>query len=318
MRIEITTYRVAALLLLLSFVIPTSAIADAPVSPDFFEEHCYDCHDAESKKGGLDLSALAFQPDDPRNFASWVKVFDRVNAGEMPPKKSVRPAAEDLEGFTGAVARALQAAEQKRIESEGRATRRRLNAYEYENALRDLFSAPWLQVKDQFPDDGEAFRFNRVGDALDVSHVHMARYMTAADYAMRQVLSVQLEQPPTTTKRYYARDQRTLTSKFVGNIFNASADRMTYPVVGLNTPQPDVRWLRAPLTDPETRDEEAVAWVSSNYVTGFTYRWDQFRAPVAGRYRIRFSGYTLWVPPGGVQMSFQGEKDKVGKPRPAR
>jgi hypothetical protein len=51
-------------------------------------------------------------------------------------------------------------------------------------------------------------------------------------------------------------------------------------------------------------------------VTGFSYRWDQFRAPVAGRYRVRFSGYTLWVPPGGIQMSFKGEQDKVGKPRP--
>ena len=316
MRIEITRYRVAALLLLSSFVIHHPAFAEAPVSRDFFEQHCYDCHDAESKKGGLDLSALAFQPDDARNFARWVKVFDRVSAGEMPPKKRARPAAADLEGFTSAVARALLAAEQKRIASEGRATQRRLNGYEYENALRDLLSAPWLQVKGQFPDDGEAFRFNRIGDALDVSHVHMARYMIAADYAMRQALSVQLEQPPTTTKRYYARDQRTLTSKFTGNIFNTSPDRMTYPVVGLNTPQPDVRWLRAPLTDPKTRDEEAVAWVSSNYVTGFTYRWDQFRAPVAGRYRIRFSGYTLWVPPGGIQMSFKGEQDKVGKPRP--
>jgi hypothetical protein len=49
--------------------------------------------------------------------------------------------------------------------------------------------------------------------------------------------------------------------------------------------------------DPATRDREAIAWVSSNYVTGFTYRWDTFKAPVAGRYRVRFSGYTLWVAP---------------------
>ena len=92
-----------------------------------------------------------------------------------------------------------------------------LNGYEYENALRDLFNAPWLQIKDQFPEDGEAFRFNKIGDALDVSHVHMARYMSAADYAIRQVLSVQFTQPPTTTRRYYARDQRTLTNKFTQN-----------------------------------------------------------------------------------------------------
>ena len=196
--------RAVALLLFSSFFIHHAASAEAPESHAFFEQHCYECHNTESNKGGLDLTALVFQPDDSRNFARWVKVFDRVSAGEMPPKKKTRPAPADLEGFTSTVARALQAAEQKRIASEGRATQRRLNGYEYENALRDLFSAPWLQVKEQFPEDGEAFRFNRIGDALDVSHVHMARYMSAADYAMRQVMSVQLERPTTTTKRYYA------------------------------------------------------------------------------------------------------------------
>jgi hypothetical protein len=299
-----------------SLFLHVPALAEEPVPQAFLEDHCYECHSTESKKGGLDLTALAFQPDDARQFTTWVKVFDRVTAGEMPPKKRARPAPGEVQDFTSAVARGLLTTEQKRIASEGRATRRRLNAYEYENALRDLLSAPWLQVKEQFPDDGEAFRYNRSGEALDVSHVHMARYMAAAAYAMREVLSVHLEQPPTTTRRYYARDQRTLTSKFSGSVFNNSPDRMTYPVVGLDTPQPDVRWLRAPLSDPATRELEAVAWVSSNYVTGFTYRWDEFRAPIAARYRIRFSGYTLWVPPGGIQMSFKGENDKVGKPRP--
>ena len=60
---------------------------------------------------------------------------------------------------------------------------------------------------------------------------------------------------------------------------------VTFPVVDLNTAQPEVRWLRAPLSDAKTREVEAVGWVSSNYVTGFTYRWDQFRAPVAALLR---------------------------------
>jgi len=285
----------------------------------FTGAQCVDCHDAETKKGGLDLKALTLQPDDPHNFATWVKIFDRVSAGEMPPKKKVRPAAEELNQFTNAVASALLAVDQKRVAAEGRATQRRLNGYEYENALRDLLSAPWLEIKGQFPDDGEAFRFNKIGDALDVSHVHMARYMTAADYAMRQVLSVELERPPTTTKRYYARDQRTLTKTFTQNPFNTSPDRQTYPVLGTNA-QPEVRNLSKPLTvgdkDPKTRELEAVGWVSGNYVTGFSYRWDGFRAPVAGRYRIRFSGYTLWVAPGGVSVSFAKGTDKTGKVKP--
>ncbi len=311
-----TGWRATLAITFVAFALSSRAAPTSDRSFDFLDRHCMSCHNDVRSESDLDLSSLEFKPADPRNFSLWVKVHDRLLAGEMPPKNKPRPDAKETAVFASDLNAALSAYEKENVAHDGRATQRRLNGYEYENFIRDLLSAPWLQVRGQFPEDGEAFRFNKIGDALDVSHVHMTRYMNAADYAMRQVLSVQLEQPPTATHRYYARDQRTLTSKFTGNIFNTSPDRMTYPVVGVNTAQPDVRWVRAPLSDPKTRDEEAVAWVSSNYVTGFTYRWDQFRAPVAGRYRIRFSGYTLWVPPGGIQMSFKNEQDKVGKARP--
>lgn len=285
----------------------------------FIEKHCAGCHNDVDQEAGLDLTSLRFTPDNRENVLRWIKIHDRLESGEMPPKEKPRPPSAELAALVGELATTLVAVDRAQIDREGRATQRRLNGYEYENALRDLLHAPWLQIRGQFPDDGESHRYNKVGDALDVSHVHMARYMSAADYALRQVLSVQYSRPPTSTRRYYARNQRTLTSKFTGSIFNSSPDRMTFPLVGI-TPQPDVRWLRAPLSvgdsDPTTRDLEAVGWVSSNYVTGFTYRWDEFRAPVAGRYRVRFSGYTLWVAPGGIQMRFANEKDRKGTPRP--
>ncbi|MBL9188132.1 MAG: DUF1592 domain-containing protein [Opitutaceae bacterium] len=295
---------------------PLFAASVPPLAPAFIEKHCAGCHNDTDKEAGLDLTSLAFKPADRANFDLWIRLHDRVEAGEMPPKNKARPEATEMSAFLGSLAGAFITHEREVAAREGRATARRLNGYEYENTLRDLFAAPWLQVKGLFPEDGESHRFNKLSGALDVSHVHLSRYMSAADYAMRQVLSVQFTRPPTTTVRHYARDQRTLTSKFTGNSFNSSPDRMTFPVVGLHTAQPDVRWLRAPLSDPARRDEEAIGWVSSNYVTGFTYRWDGFRAPVAGRYRVRFSGYTLWVPPGGIAMSFKGEQDKKGTPRP--
>ena len=70
---------------------------------------------------------------------------------------------------------------------------RRLNRYEYENTVRDLLDVPWIQIKDRLPEDGEKFRFNKIGEALDVSHVQLARYMNTADYALRQAMSAQLE-----------------------------------------------------------------------------------------------------------------------------
>ena len=39
---------------------------------------------------------------------------------------------------------------------EGRSTQRRMNRFEYENALRDLLGVPMAQVAAQLPEDGEA------------------------------------------------------------------------------------------------------------------------------------------------------------------
>src|SRR5205823_7309002 len=145
------------------------------------------------------------------NFSIWVLVHDRVANGEMPPKKKARPDSAVAEGFIKALASALTEAEEERAAKEGRATQRRLNRYEYENALRELLHAPWLQVRDSLPEDGEALRFNKIGDALDVSHVQMARYLAAADYALRQAMVPKAERPETRVTRYYTRDQRSYT-----------------------------------------------------------------------------------------------------------
>ena len=280
-------------------VLVCGAVFAAPVDSAFVQKNCAMCHNAKLKQGGLDVTSLVFPPANSDALIKWVKVHDRVRAGEMPPKAiTKRPDAAESKAFLGALGTGLIDYEKQSLTRDGRSLDRRLNSQEYENALRDLLKAPWLQVKGQFPEDGEAFRFNKSGEALDISHVHLSRYMTAADYAIRQVMSVQFSQPPTPTTRYYAREQNELSGKFSNN--NQKGDRSTYPILGW-TPQPDVYNKKSPFTvgkaDPVLREQEAVAWVSSNYVTGFRYRWDGFRAPVAGRYKVKFDGYTIWVGP---------------------
>ena len=264
------------------------------------DDRCADCHDDEERKAGLDLTSLAYRPDDPLNFATWVKVFDRVKAGEMPPKKEPRLDPAEWSAFTRTLSASLIATEEDRTTRQGRATQRRLNRYEYENALRDLLHAPWLQVRDSLPEDGEAFRFNKVGDALDVSHVQMARYLNAADYALRQVMPTQVQRPVTRIVRYYAREQRSFTGPMKYTIFNTSPERATFPVRGFQ-PQPDVRAGKAPMTvgaaDPDLRDQEGVGVVASTYEP-IEIKFDRFKAPLAGHYRLRFNAYSVWVGPG--------------------
>src|SRR5213594_2318832 len=90
----------------------------------FLEQHCYECHDTETAKGGLDLTTLQFDLANPTNFSRWVLIHDRVNNGEMPPKKKPRPEETMLAAFTQSLSTALVSAERARMAKEGRATQR--------------------------------------------------------------------------------------------------------------------------------------------------------------------------------------------------
>ena len=270
----------------------------------FIEKHCIECHDGEMKEAGLDLAALPYEPENKANFETWIKVHDRVEAGEMPPKKKkTRPDLIAVDEFVKGLAAGLTVSEKAVVARDGRAMQRRLNRYEHENVLRDLLGVPWVQVRNRLPEDGEAHRYNKSGEALDVSHVQMARYISVADYAMRQAMSAQLERPVTTTNRYYARSEPSLTANFRPRENGTLPDRHSFPVLDSHA-QPDVRAGRAPISDPAARDREAVGRVSSIFSDAGGYSWGQFRAPVAGRYRLRFSGYSIWVSGGGIGRWF--------------
>jgi len=299
-------------LLLFAITAPLPAAEPPPATREFLDRHCFECHDGEAKKGGLDLN-------EPRTFATWVKLHDRVRDGEMPPKKKTPPAAAAKEAFLESIAGPMVAADRARGAREGRATWRRLNRYEYENTLRDLLDAPWLQIKDMLPEDGEAHRFNKVGDALDVSHVQIARYLAAADYALRQVMAWQPERPETKTVRYYTRDQRSYTGPMKFNVFNTRPERATFPVLGTHA-QPDVRAGKAPTsmgqTNEELRELEAVGVVAGAYEP-IEPKFNRFEAQHPGRYKLRLSAYSVWVGPGKPDKWWIPDLDQVSPGRRA-
>jgi hypothetical protein len=279
------------------------SVADgAPVPPfagaeAFLKKNCVGCHNSAARAASLDLTALAFDPANPDNFATWVKVHDRVAAGEMPPAPLPRPAAATLPPFLKGLQTALTSHEQ-RTRAAGRAGLRRLNAYEYENAVRDLLHVPWAQIRAKLPQDGEAWRYNKIGSALDISHVQLARYMSTADYALREAISARLERPAPATTRIYARQEPTLRA-FLPREGNTRTDRLNFPVLDSHA-QPDVRAGRSPITSPETREREAIGRVSSIFSDAGGFSWSSYRVPAAGRYRIRVKGYSIWVSGGGV------------------
>src|SRR5262249_13173185 len=111
-------------------------------APAFFEKHCQQCHIADVKKGGLDLTALPLELDKPETAARWVKDGDGIAAGEMPPRRvRERPTPAEVADVTRWLRDGLVAAEAK-TETDGRTRLRRLTRTEYENTVRDLFDLP--------------------------------------------------------------------------------------------------------------------------------------------------------------------------------
>ncbi len=181
------------LLLILLFSTPT--LAALPSVQPFLDQHCMDCHDAEMKKGDLDLSALSTDGDDAAALKRWVRVFDRVAAGEMPPPKKKQPSHGAVHEFQRLLGSDLTA---KYVARKGTVLRR-LNRREYQNTINDLLGVQ-VNVIDTLPEDGRAHGFDNIGEALSISGIQMQRYMEAAEAALNEAL-FQPTKPERTTQR---------------------------------------------------------------------------------------------------------------------
>src|SRR5690348_10794626 len=91
---------------ILSCPLPAAVPASA-----FLQNNCVACHGPKTRSGGLDLTALGFDLKNPKVFAEWVKIHDRVRDGEMPPKGIPRPGAAASDAFLRSVAAPMVAAD---------------------------------------------------------------------------------------------------------------------------------------------------------------------------------------------------------------
>jgi hypothetical protein len=174
-----TMVRVGAILVSCALCI---AAADDADTAKRIQASCVECHDGDVHKAGLRLDQLKPVSQDPASLALWTRIHDRVLAGEMPPKKKL--SADETIAFTDTLAKQLTVTDQTRQRTAGRVAERRLNRVEYENTLRDLLALPELEVKDILPPDPTSGGFDNVASAQDVSYVHVARYLEAADSAL--------------------------------------------------------------------------------------------------------------------------------------
>ncbi|MFT5325448.1 MAG: hypothetical protein ACI8P0_003317 [Planctomycetaceae bacterium] len=173
---------------------------------DFLTNHCLDCHGADDPEAGFRVDNLSSEFEDAESFARWLKLFHKIDSGEMPPKDADRPPQADVERVTKWLRQTLVEVDRKRQQRDGRVVLRRLNRFEYEQTIRDIFAID-VDLKELLPEDSTSHGFDNIGEALNVSSVLMERYLEAADVALDAAIVTGLR-PETKLKRYFYRDER--------------------------------------------------------------------------------------------------------------
>ncbi len=221
----------------------------------FLEQHCYDCHDEDIQKGGLDLAGLSFDLSDSSRFSKWERIFDRVREGEMPPKKKPRPEASEKGAFLAGLRKKLMDADASQKSQFGRVRVRRLTRVEYEHTLHDLLGID-IPLKNLLPEDPVTGGFETVASGQQLSHHHMARYLEAADRALNEAFKRALKGDVEFERFYTPKDQ--INNRGGGNY-----------------------------RGPELRDGRSIAWPLTIQFYG---RLPITRVPASGWYEITLHG----------------------------
>lgn len=298
-----------AVCLIALFLMASHSIAEEQAIVAFLDRHCLECHDEQTSEGDLNLLDLAFAPEDAANRAQWVRVHDRISAGEMPPpEKADELSKEDRAKLVRLLGGELHAADRAEIDAMGRGALRRLTRVEYENRLRDLLSMPHLDIRDKLPEDRDSHGFTKVSRLLDLSRVQLEAWLNAADAALLAATAESDEPIPPTSWRFTGTDLFPELTTFGERqaMFFAKEGRMV-PIDGKRFKE---------MTPEERRDPElemalfrSATWPYYGYPRGF-------RAPQDGAYRVRFSGravrqvegFRLVPASASVPMSFRARQ----------
>ncbi|HEX5223057.1 MAG TPA: DUF1592 domain-containing protein [Verrucomicrobiae bacterium] len=190
----------------LSILFANEPAARADLAEDYTREirplmtkRCYDCHNAEKKKGDVvldrfeNLDAIKAEPE------LWQTVLEKVQSYEMPPKKAGELSFGEFETFRSFL-RELpkpdkpdcnQIASDRTINFyRGHVMSRRLNRAEYINTIRDLFGVEYdFKLEQLLPADGAGGEgFDTTGDTLFTSSIHIEKYLAAAEQVTQLIL----------------------------------------------------------------------------------------------------------------------------------
>lgn len=180
------------LFLLTCFLFPLAVQAQEDAQTKYYnrtlrpvlDTHCFSCHNASDKKGGINLQDYYFAIGIVRNGATWVDVINQIRSGDMPPSNKPPIPSDDktllIEGISSILDSALSDPDP------GQVVMRRLSNREYRYTVLDLLGVDF-DTHAFFPADGSGGEgFDNQAKTLYVSPLLMERYLAAVDSIVAQ------------------------------------------------------------------------------------------------------------------------------------
>ena len=166
-------------------------MADELSGVTLIKNFCLDCHDGETQKGEINLKAALGSEPLVKNLDLWKTVINRIENGDMPPKKNDQPSYSEKKALLKWLDREVVQFDYSSIDDPGYEQARRLTHIEFSNTLRDLLGLNMNLVED-FPIDlsGKS-GFDNSANTLFLQPILMERYLGAIDKAVEATIPLE-------------------------------------------------------------------------------------------------------------------------------
>lgn len=151
---------------------------------EFLEDHCLACHQGAAAAVGFRVDTLLGDSAFRERPEAWLKLAERVEAGEMPPRGARRPPTDARVAFVDWIDRSWREHACHAGEPPARFPVRRLNRDEYSATVRDLFDIQ-IDVSERFPVDGAGGEgFDHAAETLFISPLLAEKYLETATHVV--------------------------------------------------------------------------------------------------------------------------------------
>ena len=150
------------------------------------EHYCFDCHGDGRAKGGFSMDEYAELSAHLEDKDHWIAIWKNIRSQIMPPIEEEQFDLEEKQELLGWIESEVFGNDPANPDP-GRVTVRRLNRYEYHHVVEDLLGVDF-STWENFPADDTGYGFDTIGDVLNISPLHMEKYLSAAEEIAEEAL----------------------------------------------------------------------------------------------------------------------------------